>query len=160
MGDYDDLPHIVIERRGAGSAFVLGALVGAGAALLLAPRSGAETQAEIVRAALGLRSAAGDRVGGARGAMVGRVERTRGQLVDGVSAVRGAVESRAAQAHSAVGVGRAAAVDARAELRRRVEEAKATYRAGRGGMVPPRPPAAEVVVIGVSTDADAGDLAR
>jgi gas vesicle protein len=156
MADYDDLPHVIIERRGAGNAFVLGALVGAGAALLLAPRSGAETQAQITRALLGIRSAAGERVDGARGA----VERTRGQLSDGVHAVRGAVEARAAQARSAVGVGRVAATDARAELRRRVEEAKATYRAGRGGTVPPRAPAAEVVVVSVSTEADAGDLAR
>ncbi|HYW05748.1 MAG TPA: YtxH domain-containing protein [Longimicrobium sp.] len=156
MGDYDDLPHVIIERRGAGNAFVLGALVGAGAALLLAPRSGTEMQAEITRALLGIRSAAGDRVDGARGA----VERTRDQLSDGVHAVRGAVEARAAQARSAVGVGRAAATDARAELQRRVEEAKATYRAGRGGTVPPRAPAAEVVVVSVSTEADAGDLAR
>ncbi|CAA9370814.1 MAG: hypothetical protein AVDCRST_MAG68-5741, partial [uncultured Gemmatimonadetes bacterium] len=100
MREYDDLPYIVIERRGDGGAFLLGALVGAGVALLLAPRAGAEVRGEFVRAALGVRGALGDRVEG----------------------VRGAVDARREQARSAVHTGREAARDARADLLRRVEE--------------------------------------
>ena len=39
----DDLPYIVVERRSGGvGAFMLGALLGAGVALLFAPRTGRE----------------------------------------------------------------------------------------------------------------------
>ena len=42
MRDQDDAPYVVIERDGGGGlgSFVLGALVGAGLALLFAPKSG------------------------------------------------------------------------------------------------------------------------
>ena len=151
MTEYDDLPYIVIERRGEGSAFVLGVLVGFGAALLLAPRSGVETRRGFVDAALGIRGALGQRAGGARDAVTERV-----------AAVRGAVDARREQAKAAVDAGRDAARDARAELLRRVEEAKALRRSGRapGAVDVPAPPAAEVVVVSVDTETDAGDLAR
>lgn len=42
--------HIIVDRGGGQlTAFVIGLLVGAGTALLLAPKSGAETRAEIAR---------------------------------------------------------------------------------------------------------------
>jgi hypothetical protein len=45
----DDVSYIVIERDKGGSvsSFVIGALVGAGLALLFAPQSGAETQVDV-----------------------------------------------------------------------------------------------------------------
>lgn len=146
--DDDELPALVIERRGAGGAFVLGALLGAAAALLLAPRSGAETQAEIRRAAQRLADDVEGRLGTAREAALERAD-----------AVRGAVGAQTARARSALEVGRGAAADARVELRRRVDEAKASYRAGRAGAVPPPPPPADVVVTDVTVERDAGDLA-
>src|ERR1700741_453531 len=80
MTDYDEPPTFVIETRGGGGAgaFLLGALLGAAAALLLAPRSGAETQAEIAGAARRLRDEVEGRVEGARDSVATRVERTRG----------------------------------------------------------------------------------
>jgi len=147
--DDDELPALVIERRGAGGAFVLGALVGAAVALLLAPRSGAETQEELKRAARRLTEDLEGRVGSARVAA--------GERAD---AVRGRMSAQAARARQALDAGRVAAADARAELRRRVDEAKATYRAGRAGEVPPPPPAADVVITEVSVEPDPGDLAR
>ena len=137
-------PRIVIEERGGGAgSFLLGVLVGAGAALLLAPRSGRETQREI------------------RGFVTGRVD-----------AVRGAVDTRVEQARTAVDEGRSAAAQARAELQRRVEEAKASYRGGQRPE-PPHAPALqlatsapparaavqEVVITEVTTEPDVGDLA-
>jgi hypothetical protein len=137
-------PRIVIEERGGGSgSFLLGVLVGAGAALLLAPRSGRETQREI------------------RGFVTGRVD-----------AVRGALDTRVEQVRTAVDEGRSAAAQARAELQRRVEEAKASYRGGQRPE-PPRSPALqlatsapparaavqEVVITEVTTEPDVGDLA-
>ncbi len=46
MRNQDDLPYILVERDSGGSfgSFFLGALVGAGLALLFAPQSGEETQ--------------------------------------------------------------------------------------------------------------------
>ncbi len=160
--DYEDAP-VIIERRGGAGMLLLGVLVGAAAGLLLAPRSGAETQAEIGRAARRLRDEAEGRVAGARQAVSGRVDSVRGGVHDRFEAVRGAVESRAEAARGAVEAGRRAARDAREELRRRVDDAKAAYRArggadGADGAAPP-PPAAEVVVTEVSTETDAGDLA-
>jgi gas vesicle protein len=140
MRDQDDLPYIVIERRGGGGAFVLGVLVGFGAALLLAPRSGADTREAFLGAALGVRGAVAERV----------------------TAVRGAVDAGREQARAAVATGRGAARDARADLLRRVEEAKALRRSGRapGTVEAPPPPVAELVVLSVDTETDAGELAR
>src|SRR5690606_22856466 len=48
MPDHENVPYIVIEREGGGvGPFLWGVLLGAGVALLLAPRSGEETQEEI-----------------------------------------------------------------------------------------------------------------
>jgi gas vesicle protein len=131
MADYDDdLPAFVIETRGGGAGagtFLVGALVGAAVALLLAPRSGSETQAEIAGAARRLRDEVEGRVSGAR-------ERVGGRVNDTLDTVRGGVETRVAQARAALDVGRGAARDAREELQRRVDEAKRTYRAGLGAV--------------------------
>ena len=123
--DDDELPALVIETRGGSDVgtFLLGALVGAAAALLLAPRSGAETQAGIAGAA---RRLAGDVQGRVSGARERVGERVGGTL----ESVRGGVESRVAQARAALDAGRGAARDAREELQRRVDEAKRSYRAG------------------------------
>ncbi|HEX7240608.1 MAG TPA: YtxH domain-containing protein [Longimicrobiaceae bacterium] len=135
MSDYDDLPHIVIEReRGGMGTFLWGALLGAGVALLLAPRTGAETQREIRDRAQRLRDLAEGRVNDARDTVTGTVDRARERLNDGITTVRGAIETRADQARQAVEVGRRAARDARGELERRVTDAKAAYRGGVEGV--------------------------
>jgi gas vesicle protein len=66
MRDYDDdgVPYVVIERTGSGLIpFVWGALLGAAAALLLAPKSGAETQQELKDRARRLRERAEEKAG-------------------------------------------------------------------------------------------------
>jgi gas vesicle protein len=165
MGDYEDLPYIVIERRGSGAGpFVWGALLGAGIALLLAPRSGEETQAEIRRTARRLADAAGDRVDVARHSVTGAAERARGAVEDRISAVREVVETRAEQVRTAVTAGREAARQARGELERRVEDAKTAYRAGVAATKAPRAGGddvlaeVDVVVTEVVVEADPADL--
>jgi gas vesicle protein len=162
---------IVIEERGGGvRTFVLGALVGAGVALLLAPRSGRETQAELARALGGLRDRADGPVDGARMSLTDWVGRARGQVTGRLDEVRTVVDDRVGRVRGAVDEGRMAARQASVELRRRVDEAKATYRSGRAG-TPPVPPASaaaaqlaaaprtdEVVITEVATERDAGDL--
>jgi gas vesicle protein len=126
MRDHDDLPYIVIEKHSGGGmgAFLWGALIGAGAALLLAPRSGEETQEEIRERVRRLRDAAEDRVNEVRDTVTGTVSRTRYRLQDQIDAVRDTVESKTDRAKHAVDAGRRAAKDARSELERRVAEAR------------------------------------
>ncbi len=159
MRDYDDYPHIVIEReRGGLGAFLWGALLGAGAALLLAPRTGAETQRELRERARALREAAEGRVNEARESVTEAVERARGEVNDRITSVRDALETRADQARTAVEAGRRAALDARVDLERRVADAKSAYRSGVTAFREPGAPVvdAEVVVTEVVIE-DMGD---
>lgn len=164
--------EVIIEERGGGwGTFLLGALVGAGVALLLAPRGGRETQAELGRLLGGVRDLAGGAPsGGTRTSVTGWVDRARGQVTGRLDEVRAAVDDRLDRVRGAVDEGRLAATQARVELRRRVEEAKSAYRAGRGGtpLSPPRVVSAEapkdgaedVVITETVVERDAGDLAR
>ena len=168
--DEDELVEYEYEEPSRFGTFVLGALVGAGAALLLAPRSGRETQREIMRA---LREHGEGPVDGVRGAVAGWAGRARGGVTGRLDEVREAVDERVGRVRGAVEEGRVAARQARVELRRRVDEAKSTYRSGRAG-TPPVPLSSapsiaasnggsarepEVVVTGVATERDPGDLA-
>lgn len=121
MRDRDEMPYIVIEREGGGGfgSFVLGALVGAGLALLFAPQSGDETQEELKSRALKLKGAAQERVREAQTNLEGRLSVAREHVQARVETVKEAVES-----------GRQAAVDARGELEQKLERSKAAYRAG------------------------------
>ncbi len=121
MRDHDDVPYLVVEREGGGGlgSFILGALVGAGLALLFAPQSGEETQEEIKARALKFRDAAKEQVRGAQENIEGRLTTAREHVQARVESVREAVES-----------GRQAAVEARGELEKKLERSKAAYRAG------------------------------
>ena len=122
----EEVPYIVIERDRGGSSvgsFVLGALVGAGIALLFAPQGGEETQEEIRRRARKLRARAEDKLRSAQEQLEGRIEAARSNVQGRVDSVRGAVEQ-----------GRQAARDAREDLERRLEQTKAAYRSGIDGV--------------------------
>jgi len=121
MRDHDETPYIVIEREGGGGigSFILGALVGAGLALLFAPKSGEETQEEIKTRAIKLKDVAQERVRDAQHNLEGRLATAREHLQARVETVRDAVDS-----------GRQAAIDARGDLERKLERSKAAYRAG------------------------------
>jgi gas vesicle protein len=121
MRDHDDNPYIVIEREGGGGfgSFVLGALVGAGLALLFAPKSGEETQEEIKTRALKFRDAAQE-----------RVREAQTTLEDRLSVARENVQARVESVKEAVDSGRKAASEARTDLEGRLERSKAAYRAG------------------------------
>ena len=48
MSDKDEMPYVVIERRSSSlGAFIGGAVLGAAVALLYAPKTGEETQADL-----------------------------------------------------------------------------------------------------------------
>ncbi len=114
MRDYEDVPYVVIERHSAGfSPFLWGALIGAGAALFMAPRSGQETQEEIRQRVRRMREATEDRVNGVRDTFTGAVTRSRDLVQDQLDNARDAMDS-----------GRQAARDARRDLEERVASVK------------------------------------
>lgn len=121
MREREDAPHIIIERDGGGGlgSFILGALVGAGLALLFAPQSGEETQEEIRARALKLKDVAQDRVRDAQERLEHRLTDARENVRTRVDGMKEAVES-----------GRQAAVEARDDLEKKLERSKAAYRAG------------------------------
>ncbi len=120
MREREDGAYIVVERQGSGvGPFLIGALLGAGAALLFAPRSGEETRREIEERATKLREAAGERVREVQEDLEDRIDHARAGVRERVDSVRGAVES-----------GRRAAVEARDELEEKLERSKSAYRAG------------------------------
>lgn len=121
MRDHDEVPYIVIERDSGGGvgAFVLGALVGAGLALLFAPKSGAETQEELKEHARKLRVVAEE-----------RVREAQQQLEERLEEARDGVQSRYEDVREAIDAGRAAATEARSELQDKLQRSKAAYRAG------------------------------
>lgn len=122
MKERDEGPYFIIERDGGGSgvgSFLLGALLGAGVALLLAPRSGEETQQEIRERAVRFRDTAEERMRDAQRQVEERLEQARVELMDRVEAVREAVET-----------GKEAARDARGDLEQKIERSKSAYRAG------------------------------
>lgn len=162
MADHDNVPYIVIERHSGGvSPFLWGLLLGAGAALLFAPRSGEQTQEEIRERARRLRTAAEDRVDSVRGSVNDSITRTRSQFQERFDSVRGAVDARTQQAREAMDSGRRVATDAGSELRRRVEHVKDEMQAtsGQGAAdsrsrpaAPPAPPTGDVVVTDVDVE--------
>ena len=121
MRNQDDLPYILVERDSGGSfgSFCLGALVGAGLALLFAPQSGEETQEEIRARAQKLRAAAEERMREAQLTLEDRLENVKEGVESRVELMRGAVES-----------GRAAAEEARTDLEAKLERSKAAAKAG------------------------------
>lgn len=141
MRDRDDVPYIIIERGGGGQfgSFVVGALVGAGLALLFAPQSGEETQEEIMEHARKLRDTA-----------EARVREAQKQLEERLEVAREGVQSRIEDVRGAVDTGRKAAGEAREELERKLEASKTAYRAGVAA-------AREAVEAGVEQDEEATD---
>ncbi len=121
MRERENVPHIVIERAGRGGGvgpFLLGAILGAGAALLLAPRTGKETQREIKERASRLGEGAERVVRDLQHQFEERMDQARGEMMERVDTIRGAVDT-----------GIEAAQHAKSELEERIDRSKAAYRA-------------------------------
>jgi gas vesicle protein len=95
MRDHDEMPYLVVERDSGGGlgSFILGALVGAGLALLFAPQSGEETQEEIKARAVKLRDVAKEHVRDAQENLEGRLTTAREHVQARVESVKEAVDS-------------------------------------------------------------------
>lgn len=129
MSEDRDIPYIVIEKRETSlAAFVFGAALGAVTALLLAPKSGEETQQDIREGVRRLRDEAETRITSIRGDLERRYDATREEVGERIDAAKGELSARKEQAERAVRAGREAAKKARADLEQRVAETKAAYR--------------------------------
>lgn len=129
MSEHQPQPYIVVEKHGSGfAAFVWGALVGAGAALLLAPRSGEETQRELREGARRFREGAGEKLTELRGTLEESGERAREEVEERVTHAREQVRDQKHRAEEALKAGKEAARQARSDLERRVAESKAQYK--------------------------------
>ncbi|MGD2217100.1 MAG: YtxH domain-containing protein [Gemmatimonadales bacterium] len=127
MRDYDDdgVPYVVIERTGSGLIpFVWGALIGAAAALLLAPKSGAETQQELKERARRLREQAEEKAGELQGTLQDAFSQGRRQVEEKYEVARGKVQEGRDRAQQAVDAGKKAARAARGELEDRMAGSK------------------------------------
>jgi gas vesicle protein len=110
----DDAPYIVIEERPSDlGPFLLGAALGVTIALLLAPRSGADTRNAVRQK---LRSARRTAQQAAEGVATSFAE-ARQELEHRIETARAAVSNRSRQLGDAVAAGRSAARQAQRELR-------------------------------------------
>src|ERR1041385_8002943 len=131
--DDEDGRYVVIERREGGSgigAFLLGAAVGAGIALLFAPQSGAETRAGIKRRAQVARDTAKRVATGVGESVTETFHDARRRVEEQIDHARTAIETKKEQMRRAMEAGRVAASEARVELENRITETKAAYNAG------------------------------
>jgi gas vesicle protein len=127
--DFDGEPYVVIERDEPGiGTFLLGALVGAGAALLFAPRSGEATRRLIGERARQAGDTMRDAVEDVTDQVSARVAEVRDRVAEQVDEAREAVRRQQRQVVDAFDAGRETAIEARVELERRLAEAKAARR--------------------------------
>ena len=128
----EDERYYVIEEKGGGGfgIFLLGAAIGAGIALLLAPQSGEETRRDIKRKAGEMKDAAKDVAGDLSDTVVDRYSRAKRSVGSTIDSARQAIDMKKHQATEAIRAGREAAAQARQELEARLAETKAAYQAG------------------------------
>ena len=132
MSDYDwddDEPYVVIEQRQPGiGSFLLGLAVGAGVALLFAPRTGEETRRDLQRRAREVGDQAQDLVSEITESVGNTLQQAKDKVEGRIDAARDAVDLKRRQVTNAVDAGRAAAQQARVELEQRIAETKAAYK--------------------------------
>lgn len=126
---YEGPPYVIVERREGGiGSFIIGAALGAGIALLLAPKTGEETRREIARRARRAQDAAQGFVEDVSGTVADKFRDVRASVEERIEATFEAVDARKRQVTNAVEAGRAAARQTRGELEHRIAERKAAYK--------------------------------
>ncbi len=128
--EYDDDRVVVIDRDNGTSGigtFLLGLAIGAGAALLFAPASGAETRQRLQHEAKRAGRKMKDMTDEFGEKVADTVEKSRFQFDEQVGRARDAVSSRVQAVGDAVSAGRDAASQARTDLERAVADSKRAY---------------------------------
>jgi gas vesicle protein len=119
--DDDDDHYIIVEEQDSSSgisAFLLGAAIGAGLALVFAPQSGAETRQSIKRGA----KKAGDATKRAGAKVSDALAQAKADLESRIDTARSSLDLKKVQVSRAVDAGREAARAAREDLERRMSE--------------------------------------
>lgn len=93
MADRDEYATVVIEREGGVGSFLLGVLLGAGAALLFAPRAGEQTRSEIRAGMTRLRDRASEGVRDLQDTVSGRYQEVRTEMSGRMTAARDAIDT-------------------------------------------------------------------
>lgn len=128
----DEEPYVVIEQHDAPSVapFLIGLAVGAGVALLFAPRSGAATRRDITKRARRVRRAAEQVATDVSDSVADTFDQARRRVEEQIDSAREAIDLKRRQVNRAMDAGRMAAQEARDELELRIAETKAAYSAG------------------------------
>lgn len=121
----DDRAVVVVEKGGGLGTFFTGLLLGAGIALLLAPRSGEETRALIATRARRLRDAAEEGLDDLQDAVEDGYEKAKANVEQRLDRARQTIDQKRQGARAAVDAGRSAVRSAREELERRLAESRA-----------------------------------
>jgi gas vesicle protein len=126
---HEDQPVVVVERSNGGlGAFLAGTLLGAVAALLLAPQTGEETRTRIRQRARRFREAAEDRLDDLQEVVESGYARTKASVEAGLQRARQSIDERRDEARDTVDAGKAAVRTARDELERRLADARSQRR--------------------------------
>jgi gas vesicle protein len=127
--DEDDAPFVVIEKNEPGiGAFVAGLAIGAGLALLFAPRTGEETRRDLQQRARKVGDQAQSLVSDVSDTVSNTISSAKQKVEERIDSTRNTVELKRRQVTNAVEAGRAAAQQARVELEQRIAETKAAYK--------------------------------
>ncbi len=123
---HSDQPVVVVERSDSGlGGFLLGLAVGAGVALLFAPKTGEETRQQLKNTGRRLRTVATEKAEDLQDAMGGGYERTRDRIEEGLDSARETIGEKREAAQDAFEAGKSAVKTARSELERRLAKSKA-----------------------------------
>ncbi|HJP86686.1 MAG TPA: YtxH domain-containing protein [Gemmatimonadaceae bacterium] len=126
---YDTAPYVIVEKSDIGvGPFLLGILLGAGAALLFAPQSGEETRAGLARSARRVQQNAQDLVEDVSDNVADKFRQVRDSVEERIEATFDAVDDKRRRVSNAYNAGRAAAREARGELEQRIADTKAAYK--------------------------------
>jgi len=132
----DNDPYVVIEQRSTSvMPFIVGLALGAGVALLFAPRSGEETRRDLKRRALRARKLAERKASELTDSVTETYQDARRRVEEKIDDAKDAVELKRRQvgraaARDAIAAGRTAARDARDDQENRIATTKAAYTAG------------------------------
>jgi gas vesicle protein len=125
----DDGAVIIVEKSSGGiGGFLFGLLVGAGAALLLAPQSGEATRRVIRDRSKQLRDEAHSRAEDWGDRIEEGYESAKERLEEGFDTARRTVRRKRADAEDALQAGKAAVTSARDELERRLADSRSSRR--------------------------------